>query len=105
MIGTPSQTVGPFFAVMLPWPAASGSTLLHGHLYDGRSEPVPDGLIEVWDAAGRHCDEAAAEIRKCHVAGAAVGQQLGTARHDQPLHDLDWYEAVYVIAELPAIFA
>ncbi|GGM12833.1 protocatechuate 3,4-dioxygenase subunit alpha [Dactylosporangium sucinum] len=51
---TPSQTVGPYFAVMLPWARSEelGSALwLRGTLYDGRSEPVPDGILEVWDAA------------------------------------------------------
>ena len=55
-IPTPSQTVGPFFAIGLPYPgdseAASPSSpqaiRLEGQLLDGSGEPVPDGLLEVW---------------------------------------------------------
>lgn len=55
---TPSQTVGPFLAIGLPWPdgpylADEGmpDTLeLHGQVIDGAGEPVPDALIEIWQA-------------------------------------------------------
>ncbi|ASU78456.1 protocatechuate 3,4-dioxygenase subunit alpha [Actinopolyspora erythraea] len=60
---TPSQTVGPFFALpgALPWPdgpevlpaGSSGATLLRGRLLDGAGDPVPDGLIEIWQADER----------------------------------------------------
>jgi len=60
---TPSQTVGPYLAIVLPRPdgpdvAASGAAdavTLTGRLVDGAGEGVPDGLIEVWqaDPAGR----------------------------------------------------
>jgi protocatechuate 3,4-dioxygenase alpha subunit len=56
---TPSQTVGPFFAVMLDWhdgpyaaPAdAPGCCWLGGTVYDGAGDPVPDALVEVWQPA------------------------------------------------------
>jgi protocatechuate 3,4-dioxygenase alpha subunit len=55
---TPSQTVGPFFAIGLPWPdgpdvvAADtpGAIRLRGRVTDGDGEPVPDALIETWQA-------------------------------------------------------
>ena len=57
---TPSQTVGPFFALPggLPWPdgpeavpeTTPGAFVLHGSLLDGAGEPVPDGLLEIWQA-------------------------------------------------------
>jgi protocatechuate 3,4-dioxygenase alpha subunit len=55
---TPSQTVGPFLSIVLPWPdgpdiVAAGTpdaVVLHGRLLDGAGQPVPDGLIEVWQA-------------------------------------------------------
>ena len=60
---TPSQTVGPFLAIALPWPdgpdvvaaAASGAVRVGGRLFDGNGDPVSDGLIETWqaDADGR----------------------------------------------------
>jgi protocatechuate 3,4-dioxygenase alpha subunit len=56
---TPSQTVGPFFHYALPF--EGGDTLtneatlgeritIEGRLIDGNGEPVPDGLIEIWQA-------------------------------------------------------
>jgi protocatechuate 3,4-dioxygenase alpha subunit len=50
---TPSQTVGPYFLVLRPWTTSEvlgGELWLRGVLFDGRFEPVPDGLLEVWDA-------------------------------------------------------
>jgi protocatechuate 3,4-dioxygenase alpha subunit len=63
---TPSQTVGPFFAIGLPWqggplvvPADTpGAIRIRGTVYDGRGEPVTDSLIETWqaDPEGRFAD-------------------------------------------------
>jgi protocatechuate 3,4-dioxygenase alpha subunit len=53
-ISTPSQTVGPFFGYALPFEdghdAARGepAVRIEGQLLDGASEPVPDGLVELW---------------------------------------------------------
>jgi protocatechuate 3,4-dioxygenase alpha subunit len=66
---TGSQTVGPFFELGLSWlyrseigpAAASGErVLLQGHVYDGAGQPVPDALLEFWqaDARGRYHPEA-----------------------------------------------
>lgn len=57
---TPSQTVGPYYAIGLSRrPAnelvardAPGALELTGLLLDGQGEPFPDGVIEIWDAAG-----------------------------------------------------
>ena len=56
---TPSQTVGPFFAFCLPfadgeWAAASdvaGAVRIHGTVFDGEGAPIPDALIETWQAS------------------------------------------------------
>jgi protocatechuate 3,4-dioxygenase alpha subunit len=60
---TPSQTVGPFFSLGLSWmgahelvdPAQPGAVVLFGRVLDGASAPVPDAVIEIFqaDAAGR----------------------------------------------------
>jgi protocatechuate 3,4-dioxygenase, alpha subunit len=55
---TPGQTVGPFFGYALPFeggaelvPAGHPSAVrLHGTVRDGAGEPVPDALVEVWQA-------------------------------------------------------
>ncbi|WP_055568739.1 protocatechuate 3,4-dioxygenase subunit alpha [Streptomyces atriruber] len=53
---TPSQTVGPFYGYALPFPrggdvAPAGhpdTITLHGYVFDGEGQPVPDALIETW---------------------------------------------------------
>ena len=56
---TPSQTIGPFLAIGLPWPdgpfvvpeGTPGAITISGLVLDGAGEPVPDALIETWQAA------------------------------------------------------
>lgn len=67
---TPSQTVGPFFAYGLTpkgryaWNDVADNDLvtpeltegrirIQGALYDGDGGPVPDGMVEIWQADGR----------------------------------------------------
>lgn len=55
---TPSQTVGPYLSLGLAWPdghlvvpeGAPGSVVITGVLTDGTGAPVPDGVIETWQA-------------------------------------------------------
>ncbi len=55
---TPSQTVGPFLAIGLPWrdgpqvvpDGTPGAITISGRVLDGAGEPVPDALIETWQA-------------------------------------------------------
>jgi protocatechuate 3,4-dioxygenase alpha subunit len=55
---TPSQTVGPYFAIGLPWASGPlavpedtpGAIHITGAVYDGAGQPVPDALIETWQA-------------------------------------------------------
>jgi protocatechuate 3,4-dioxygenase alpha subunit len=56
---TTSQTVGPFFAIGLTWlnqdnlagPGVSGERVtIAGRVFDGDGKPVPDAIIEVWQA-------------------------------------------------------
>ena len=54
---TPSQTVGPYYAIGLT--RAEQNVLdadgieLNGTLYDGQGAPIPDGMIEMWDRVGK----------------------------------------------------
>ena len=60
---TPSQTVGPYLALGLPWDdgpdvvadVTPGAFWIRGRVLDGRGDAVPDALVETWqaDAAGR----------------------------------------------------
>jgi len=56
---TPSQTVGPFFAIGLPFEAGPyacaedepDAIWIRGTVYDGAGDPVPDALIETWQTS------------------------------------------------------
>ena len=58
LTATPGQTIGPFFGYALPFergnelvpPSSPGAIRLHGVVTDGAGAPVPDALIEVWQA-------------------------------------------------------
>jgi protocatechuate 3,4-dioxygenase alpha subunit len=71
---TAGQTVGPFFHYALPWPGDNelvppghaDAVRLHGLVVDGSGDPVPDALIEIWQAD----------------ASGAVVQEPGSLRRD-----------------------
>lgn len=60
---TASQTVGPFLAIGLTWPdgpfvvpeGTPGAITIAGRVFDGAGDPLPDALVETWqaDPAGR----------------------------------------------------
>jgi protocatechuate 3,4-dioxygenase, alpha subunit len=59
MLLTPSQTVGPFFQILVPVQGrmvlVTDDTLgerivVEGRVRDGAGNPVPEGLVEVWQA-------------------------------------------------------
>lgn len=51
---TPSQTVGPYFSLGLLEPPANelvgGGIRITGRVLDGADEPVPDAMVEIWQA-------------------------------------------------------
>ncbi|HKE71517.1 MAG TPA: protocatechuate 3,4-dioxygenase subunit alpha [Nocardioidaceae bacterium] len=55
---TPSQTVGPFFHTALPYDSGprlagadrAGAITLSGRVLDGEGTPIPDALVEIWQA-------------------------------------------------------
>lgn len=71
---TPSQTVGPFFGIGLPFrkgnelvePGTVGAIRIEGQVIDGNGDPVPDALIEIWQADQRGSFRAA-------TSGTATG--------------------------------
>ena len=61
MTKTPSQTVGPYYAIgltresaheLVP-PGDSSAIVLRGELLDGEGTPVADGMIEIWQPIER----------------------------------------------------
>jgi protocatechuate 3,4-dioxygenase, alpha subunit len=57
---TPSQTVGPFFTIGLTWddgfevvPDGTASQIwIRGVVSDGAGDPIPDAIVETWQADG-----------------------------------------------------
>ena len=72
---TPSQTVGPYLSIGLPWPDGSavvaegtpGRIRISGTVYDGAGDPIPDALIETWqaNAQGEFGDERFRGLGRC----------------------------------------
>jgi len=58
LTATPGQTVGPFYGYALPFdrgselvpPGSPGAVRFHGVVTDGGGTPVPDALLEIWQA-------------------------------------------------------
>ncbi|MGP3951483.1 protocatechuate 3,4-dioxygenase subunit alpha [Streptomyces sp. 7N604] len=79
---TASQTVGPFFGYALPFtggadiaPAGPDAITLHGRVYDGASNPVPDALLEFWQPAPDGSRTGApGTLRRDPVTGAVIGR-------------------------------
>jgi protocatechuate 3,4-dioxygenase alpha subunit len=80
-----SQTVGPFFSIGLDYlnradltvPGISGAAVtIRGQILDGDGKPVPDALLEFWqaDAAGNFSE------RPCEAEGNEAAEFSGFAR-------------------------
>jgi len=116
---TPGQTIGPFYGYALPFPDGDrlvplghpDAVRLHGHVHDGQGNPVPDALLEIWqaDASGRVVQETgslkrdgytftgwgrAATDDTGHYEPEQVGLQLGVTCLNKPLHFPDVIDAV-----------
>jgi protocatechuate 3,4-dioxygenase alpha subunit len=75
MSTTPSQTVGPYFSIGLPWPdgpevVPDGDVWIRGVVLDGEREPIPDALVETWqaDPSGRYEVEGFRGFGRCPTA-------------------------------------
>jgi protocatechuate 3,4-dioxygenase, alpha subunit len=90
---TPSQTVGPFFRIGLSTTIGAhvvgegtpGAVRISGQVFDGAGEPVPDALIETWQAEGAgRCatdDEGHFAIVTCKPARNDVDGSIADAPH------------------------
>lgn len=58
LVPTPGQTIGPFYGYALPFEkggelvnqAHPAAVRLHGVVYDGNGEVIPDSMLEIWQA-------------------------------------------------------
>ncbi|MEU0839382.1 protocatechuate 3,4-dioxygenase subunit alpha [Streptomyces sp. NPDC005962] len=80
---TPSHTVGPFYGYALPFPgggdlAPAGhpdTITVHGRVHDGAGAPVPDALIELWQAGPDGSPSGApGSMRRDPVTGGFAGR-------------------------------
>jgi protocatechuate 3,4-dioxygenase, alpha subunit len=90
---TPSQTVGPFFRIGLGTTIGAhvagegtpGAVRISGQVFDGAGDPVPDAIIETWQAEGAgRCatdDEGHFAIVTTKPAGTAVDGEAPAAPH------------------------
>jgi protocatechuate 3,4-dioxygenase, alpha subunit len=103
---TPSQTVGPFFLNCLlredarrnalVQPVTAGQRIrIEGRVLDGDGEPVPDALVEIWqaDAAGRyhHPDDTGASGRDAAPADPTF---IGFGRSGMDDNGAYWFDTI-----------
>lgn len=58
LVPTPGQTIGPFYGFALPYEGGEflvdrshpQAVRLHGTVYDGHGDPIPDSMLEIWQA-------------------------------------------------------
>ena len=85
----PSQTVGPYYAIALPWKDGGRVTgcggerlVLTGRVLDGAGAPIPDALVETFQPAQAHAADG-----KPHGFARASADALGTYRIETTLPD------------------
>ena len=100
LVPTPSQTIGPYLSIglrplerstVVP-PGTGGSLTIGGRVLDGAGEPVPDAVVELWQADpdgrfaagdgssswfGRSLADAAGRFRFCTVKPGRVALPSG----------------------------
>ncbi|MEU7183328.1 MULTISPECIES: protocatechuate 3,4-dioxygenase subunit alpha [Streptomyces] len=80
---TPSQTIGPFYGYALPFPGGGqiapighpDTITVHGCVRDGAGAPVPDALLEFWQAGpDGSLTGAPGSLRRDPANGAVIGR-------------------------------
>ncbi|MFI5569296.1 protocatechuate 3,4-dioxygenase subunit alpha [Streptomyces sp. NPDC051740] len=83
VLPTPSHTVGPFYGHALPFPGGEDiaplghpdTVTVHGYVYDGNGDPLPDALLELWgpDPDG-NAPTADGSMRRDPASGGFLGR-------------------------------
>jgi len=91
---TPSQTVGPYFAICLPFDGQElvvpegtpGAVRIFGAVYDGAGVPIPDHVIETWqpDPEGLFAD------MHGHGGASRLAGFRGFGRHGEEDGEGNW---------------
>lgn len=85
LVATPSQTVGPFFhigcskltvAEMAGENVPGARVTIEGRILDGQRTPVPDAMIEIWqaNASGKYADPAESQGQAPHPEFKGYGR-------------------------------
>lgn len=107
LLPTPSHTVGPFYGYALPFPegeqvAPKGhpeQIAVHGYVLDGEGTPVPDAILEFWQAApDGSLKGAPGSMRRDPVTGGYLGRN-GTdfTGFGRVATDADGHYALYTL--------
>ena len=110
LLRTPSQTVGPFFAILVPergrltlaGDATPGPRILvEGAVRDGAGAPVPDALVEIWqaNAAGRYAHPEDTGMRGMDLTHNEHGPHSEPARTPGPDPGFEGFGRVHTDAE------
>ncbi len=104
---TPSQTIGPFYGHALPFPdgsqvASQGhpeAITLHGYVFDGAGEVIPDALLDFWQAAPDGSLEGApGSLRRDPSTGGFLGRNgLDFTGSAGPATDADGRYALHTL--------
>ncbi|MGH6654615.1 MAG: protocatechuate 3,4-dioxygenase subunit alpha [Actinocrinis sp.] len=80
---TASQTIGPFYGYALPFTGGADlvpaghpdAVVVHGYVIDGAGAPIPDAMLEFWQAApDGSLDGAPGSLRRDQTTGAVLGR-------------------------------
>ncbi|WP_246460694.1 protocatechuate 3,4-dioxygenase subunit alpha [Streptomyces himalayensis] len=104
---TPSHTVGPFYGYALPFPegeqvAPKGhpdTIALHGYVLDGEGTPVPDAILEFWQAGpDGSLKGAPGSLRRDPVTGGFLGRNgIDFTGFGRVATDADGHYALYTL--------
>jgi protocatechuate 3,4-dioxygenase alpha subunit len=97
---TPSQTVGPFLAIGLPWPdgpfvvpeGTPGAITITGLVIDGAGQSLPDAMVETWQADENGRFDHADDPRGAAKSGTEGFRGFGRSATDAE----GWYRIVTV---------
>ncbi len=104
---TPSHTVGPFYGFALPFPGGEqiaprhhpDRIRLHGHVLDGAGAPVPDALLDFWQAGPDGSLEGApGSLRRSPATGGFPGRDgTGFTGFGRAATDTDGHYALHTL--------
>ncbi|MBA2949358.1 protocatechuate 3,4-dioxygenase subunit alpha [Streptomyces sp. PSKA28] len=107
LLPTPSHTVGPFYGYALPFPegeqvAPKGhpdTIALHGYVLDGEGNPVPDAILEFWQAGpDGSLKGAPGSLRRDPVTGGFLGRNgIDFTGFGRVATDADGHYALYTL--------